>query len=97
MAVEDEVFRQQVAAVSPHCVTTYLQQRGWTVVASDDRWMRFQYDRPGLFNGAEVLVPLWAGYSDYPRRLEEAIRTLGQVEHRLAADVVTDLAMAKTR
>lgn len=91
MSVEEDVLRQQVARVSPYRVAEYCRRRGWTIVAFDaNRWIRFRYDHPGAFHGAVALVPLWTGYSDYPRRLEEALRTIATVERKLVSDVLAD-------
>jgi hypothetical protein len=82
----------QVAALRFEDVRLYLASRHWQLdpdaSAPGAGVYRFASEA-----AAEVLLPLRRDWSDYSRRMAEAIQTIAAVEQRPASEVLHDLAM----
>lgn len=78
--------RAALGALRPGDLASYLRQQGWDLVESlgekAEVWQQ---------NGAEILLPVDAGLSDYTLRLSEALGVLARWEERPREAILSDL------
>lgn len=81
--------RDELAAIPLDDVTAYLAAHGWRREGTQGSAEIWSVRVSSL--DVDVLVPVNAGFRDYPARLAELVRTLTEVEERPQAEVLRDL------
>jgi hypothetical protein len=73
-------------------VAGYLQAAGWSLEDQDARTSVLRVTSPMGADSLEIVLPVRQEVSDYPERIEAALRTLAYAEQRLPDEVRSDIS-----
>lgn len=84
-------FRAQLSVdlveVTPAAVAAYLERAGWTLTATEPKWLVWARI------GSQVVDVPRVALGDWRRRLVEAVADIARAEGRTEIDVARDLGM----
>lgn len=83
--------RDAFTRVHPHDLSQMLLSRGWTQSTSRSSEVAI-FTKSGL-DAVQIVLPLVSDFSDYGRRIEDAIDRLAQVENRAAEELLLQLLL----
>jgi hypothetical protein len=81
-----------MAVLDLRAVTGYLQAAGWSLEDQDARTSLWRVTSARGPESLEIVLPVRQEVSDYPDRIEAALRTLAYAEQRLPDDVRSDIS-----